>query len=177
MAITDASPPETGSQQLALLLAQPYHELARSMLEGLAKAGFGDLRASHLPILQYLRPAGSRVTELAQLTQIATPSVVYLVNYLAEHDYVERSPDPLDGRAVLVRRTERGWAADRVLHTVTERVTARWIQCMGAATVEQLLTSLQRLAEATRRELLDTRRSRRRRTGREGPAGERATPG
>ena len=119
------------------------------MLDGLAKAGFADLRASHLPVLQYLQPTGSRITELAELVRIATPSVVYLVNYLVDHLYVERISDPVDGRAVLVRRTERGWAADRVLHEVTGRSTARWRQCLGEAAVEQLLVSLERLAEAT----------------------------
>ena len=142
-----------------------------SMLEGLANAGHGDLRVSHLPILQRLRPAGSRITELAEMAQIAQPSVVYLVNFLVDHEYVERFPDPLDGRAVLVRRTERGWAADHVLHAVTDQVTARWSQCIGEAAVEQLLTSLERLADATRPVTSGAGRARRRRTGRTGPAG------
>jgi DNA-binding MarR family transcriptional regulator len=170
MVTSESASRETGSPHLAVLLDQPYQELTGSLLEGLEKAGFGDLRASHLPILQYLRPAGSRITELAELAHIAQPSVVYLVNFLVDHEYVERFPDPLDGRAVLVRRTERGLTADHVLHAVTEQVTARWSQCIGEAAVEQLLTSLERLADATRPVTAGAGRTRRR-TGRVGPAG------
>ena len=171
MATSESASRETGSPHLARLLFQPYQELTGSMLDALKKAGFGDLRASHLPILQHLRPAGSRITELAELAQIAQPSVVYLVNYLVDHAYVERIPDSLDGRAVLVRRTESGWAVDHVLHEATGRVTARWGQCIGEAAVEQLLTSLERLAKASRPVTSGAGRTRRRRTARNGLAG------
>lgn len=37
------------------------------------------------------------------------PSMSYLVRYVEEAGYVEREPDPTDGRAQLIQLTARGW--------------------------------------------------------------------
>ena len=69
--------------------------------------------------------AGSRVTELAQLAQVTKPTVVYLVNDLERLGYVERIPDPADGRAKLVCLTERGVRAQEAARRDRRRNRAR----------------------------------------------------
>src|SRR4051794_6758201 len=56
-----------------------------------------------------------RVSDLAAREGMTQPGVTLLVNRLAEAGYAERLPDPSDGRAALVRITDRGRAllADR----------------------------------------------------------------
>jgi DNA-binding MarR family transcriptional regulator len=50
---------------------------------------------------------GSRVTELAEEAGMTKQSMGELVDYLEERGYVERHPDPRDGRAKIVVLTEK----------------------------------------------------------------------
>lgn len=62
----------------------------------------------------------------------------YLVDYLEEHGYVERRPDPTNRRATLVVFTERGWdeadACAAILDHLDEQLTSR----VGAEKLRQL---------------------------------------
>ena len=78
--------------------------------EGLAEAGFDDVRPAHTTVFQHIKAEGSRLSELAERAQITKQSMGYLVDYLEEHRYVERRADPSDRRASLIFLTEWGWA-------------------------------------------------------------------
>lgn len=53
-------------------------------------------------MFQYLDDAGTTVSVLAERAQITKQSMAELVRHLEVHGYVERVPDPKDGRAKLV---------------------------------------------------------------------------
>jgi len=72
-------------------------------------------------------------------------SVSELIDYLEKRDYVERVPDPRDRRAVLVRRTERGWNVNRVARNVVEELQAGWAQQLGREDFDALVRILRRL--------------------------------
>jgi DNA-binding MarR family transcriptional regulator len=72
-------------------------------------------------------------------------SVSELIDYLEERGYVERMPDPKDRRAVLVRRTERGWKVNRVARGVVEELQAGWAQQLGREDFDALVRLLRRL--------------------------------
>jgi DNA-binding MarR family transcriptional regulator len=95
---------------IGILLRDPYLAFSAEVLARLHLAGYADLRAAHLVVFQHIDPDGSRVTDLARRAQMAKPSMAYLVSHLEECGYLERGPDPTDGRAQLVRLTRRGWA-------------------------------------------------------------------
>jgi DNA-binding MarR family transcriptional regulator len=61
-------------------------------------------------VLQYTKPEGSRLTDIAQRAGLTKPTVLAAVDDLQRLGYVERLPDPADGRAKLVRLTPRGAA-------------------------------------------------------------------
>jgi DNA-binding MarR family transcriptional regulator len=86
-------------------------------------AGFEDVRAARLTVLQplFTRPEGARITDLAAWAHVTKPAMVYLVNHLEAHGYVERTADPVDGRAQRVRITERGAAAIHCVRTLVRR--------------------------------------------------------
>ena len=111
------------------------------LLERVAAAGFSDIRIAHTAVFQHVRDAGSRVTELAERAQLTKPTVVYLVNDLEAMGYVERIPDPGDGRAKLVRLTERGLAARQAGRAAVVEIEAEW----GAALGEERLAKLREL--------------------------------
>lgn len=59
-------------------------------------------------MLRNLRSRPRRITELASEERVTQPAITLLVNRLAEKGWVERIPDPSDGRAVLVSLTPAG---------------------------------------------------------------------
>ena len=59
-------------------------------------------------MLRNLRAGPRRITELAAEERVTQPAITLLVNRLAERGWVERIPDPTDGRAVLVSLTAAG---------------------------------------------------------------------
>lgn len=85
-----------------------FHEQA---LEAVHVAGFVEVRESWIGLLRYLTADGVRITELADRLGTTKQAVGQLVNELERAGYLERVPDPSDGRAKLVRMTDRGWGA------------------------------------------------------------------
>lgn len=75
------------------------------------EAGFPEVRESWIGLLRHLDPEGVRSSTLAARLGVTRQATGQLVTELERHGYLERVPDPLDGRAKLVRMTDRGWAA------------------------------------------------------------------
>jgi len=137
---------ETEPYLIGALLAIVAQALFGRTERRLAEEGFPDYRPTHRPVFQYLSPDGSRITDLAERAQITKQSMGELVRYLEERGYVERVPDPRDGRAVLIRRTERGWALNRTARRLVQEIQDEWAAALGEEEMEHLLRLLQRLA-------------------------------
>ncbi len=89
-------------------------------LELLAQAGFPEIRRAHTPVVVNLPPGGVRLTDLAHAAGISKQAMAELVNGLEAHGYLERMPDPTDGRAKLLVMTDRARAA----HAATLQIFA-----------------------------------------------------
>jgi DNA-binding MarR family transcriptional regulator len=124
------------------ILAQ---HINRRVAQSVREHGFTDFRASFHPVFQWCRPEGSRLTELAEWAGVTKPAMSEIVDILVRLGYVERTPDPSDRRATLIRRTERGWEINRVARQVVEAVQAEWSQAIGAEAFSQVLDGLRRL--------------------------------
>lgn len=70
--------------------------------------GYTEVRESWLGMLRHLDPEGTRSTVLADRLEVSKQAAGQLVTELERKGYLERIPDPSDGRAKLVRITERG---------------------------------------------------------------------
>src|SRR5689334_191806 len=99
-----------GSRNLGTLLRDPWLELNARLNARVAERGFADIRPALSVVFQHMRDEGSRITEIAERAQLTKQTVVYLVNELEALGYVERVPDPKDGRAKMVVATARGRA-------------------------------------------------------------------
>ena len=151
MTLPDRSRPRRqwpGASHLGTLLRDPALTINELVSAGLAERGFADFRPAHGTIGQHLKDEGSRVTELAELTQLTKPTVVYLVNELERLGYVERVPDPRDGRAKLVRMTSRGVEAQRAGREIVAQIEADWSALLGERDFERLRELLGRLHDA-----------------------------
>ncbi len=137
-----------GTGHFGALLRDPALAINELVSERLAERGFGDLRTAHGTIGQHIADRGSRVTELAKLAQVSKPTVVYLVNDLERLGYVERIPDPADGRAKLVCFTKRGARAQDEARKIVAEIEQDWSQLLGMRDFATLRALLQRLHKA-----------------------------
>ncbi len=74
-------------------------------------AGYPEVRESWVSLLRHLEPDGVRSSTLGERLGITKQAAGQLVSELERVGYLERVPDPSDGRAKLVRMTERGFGA------------------------------------------------------------------
>jgi DNA-binding MarR family transcriptional regulator len=78
------------------------------------------------------------VTELAARAQVTKASVVAAVDQLERMGYVERVPDPTDGRAKLVRGTERARDAEVAARRAIAATRDAWAEALGRERMDQL---------------------------------------
>ena len=144
------SPSAAASElNLGLLLFIPYRAMEKAVLDALAGAGFDDITPAQARVFQRIDKDGSRLTELAEAAQVTKQTVGFLVDQLERAGYVERTPDPRDGRARLVRVAERGVAAVRASQGVVAKIEARWAAHLGQTRTAQLREALTALREIT----------------------------
>ena len=101
------------------------------MLERLHGAGFADLDAAHLAVLQYPGPAGARPSELAARLGMSKQALNYLLGELERLGYLERVPDPDDLRSKRIALTERGEAIVPVIRGAVAELEAAWADEVG----------------------------------------------
>ena len=132
-------------ENLAILLREPLRVINDVLIERLAATGHEQVRAPHGLVLQYLDDPGSRVGVLAERAGITKQSMAELVAHLEQHGYVERIPDPADGRAKLVRATTRGRAVYAIARDVIDDIEREWTAELGATKMRRLQELLQEL--------------------------------
>jgi len=144
--------PQTTARQrpenLAILLREPFRAMNDELAGRLAERGHPEVRAAHGAVLQFLDDAGTRVSDLAQRAQMTKQSMAQLVAHLEAHGYVERVPDPADGRAKLVRATDRGREVFAVARELVAEVDARLEARLGPAKLQRLRALLEELNDA-----------------------------
>jgi DNA-binding MarR family transcriptional regulator len=136
---------QAGSLMIGALVAIIDQELRRRVTAALHASGFPDYRATYRSIFMWTRAEGSRITELAELAQITQQSMSELVAELERRGYVERIPDPTDRRAVLVRRTERGWQVNAISRRAVAEAQEQWEAQLGAAEYAHMLAALRHI--------------------------------
>lgn len=137
---------------LGHLLSRSGRLLNEEAVAAVRAAGYPEVRDSWVGLLMHLEPEGVRSSVLAERLDITRQAAGQLVSELEKTGYLERVPDPTDGRAKLVRMTERGFGA-----WLTGLDVLRTIEAELAASVDltPLLTAASSLLAA-----LESRRSR-----------------
>jgi DNA-binding MarR family transcriptional regulator len=120
------------------LLRRPYEALLMRLHAELAAAGYADTYPSWgTNLFHHLREGGLRLTELAERTHTTKQAMRYTINQLEAAGYVERVPDPTDGRAKIIRLTERGWEGRRVADEIIASIEHECVQKLGEERMRQ----------------------------------------
>jgi DNA-binding MarR family transcriptional regulator len=133
----------------SLLMFIAQRAAAKRIFEAGRAAGLDDITEAQSRLLAGLDPGGTRVSVLADRALIAKQTATALVDKLERAGYVERVPDPADGRARLVRMTPKGEEAIPVARAEEERIEQEWEQHLGPRRMAQLREALTMLREIT----------------------------
>jgi DNA-binding MarR family transcriptional regulator len=135
-------------ENLGILLRESFRTMNEAVIERLAERGHGEVRYAHGNVFQYLDDAGTRVSVLAQRAGMTKQSMAQLVEHLERHGYLERVPDPADGRAKLVRTTARGKEVFAIVREVVGELEGRIEAALGRAKLDRLRALLKELDAA-----------------------------
>jgi DNA-binding MarR family transcriptional regulator len=140
MTIDPISPPP---RPLPALLTEVKMAAVRKLQSRLTELGHPNIREGYGCVFGFIDiEHGSRLTELAESSGFTKQAVGEAVSELEKHGYVERLPDPTDGRAKIIKLTD--WGVDAVVkgRRVFAEIEAEWANQLGA----ELLASLREAA-------------------------------
>jgi DNA-binding MarR family transcriptional regulator len=131
-------------QPMIRLLNVAANQFTEEFAGKLAAAGLVDLRPGHGCVFGNIDPdGGSRLTELADRAHMTKQSVGEFASDLEQRGYLERVPDPNDGRAKIIRLTEQGRRAYRIGRQLIDELERQWAERYGLERIAALRESLE----------------------------------
>ncbi len=128
---------------LIRLLAEAFDDFSGELMRRVQAAGYTDVRPGHGCLFGNIDPEGSRLTELAERAHMTKQSVGEVASDLEARGYVERVPDPHDGRAKIIRLTERGREAQAIGRGLIDDIERDWAERFGAEHMAALREALE----------------------------------
>jgi DNA-binding MarR family transcriptional regulator len=121
------------------LLGVAFDEFEAELSTRVAAAGHRDIRPGHGCVFGGIDPEnGCRLTDLAERAMMTKQTVGEVVSDLEKLGYVERVPDPDDGRAKIIRLTPKGREAYAVGRRLIEELERDWADRFGEDRVAAL---------------------------------------
>jgi DNA-binding MarR family transcriptional regulator len=93
---------------------------------------------------------GDRLTSLAERADMTKQAVGEVASELESIGYVERVPDPSDGRAKIIRLTARGREAYDIGFAIFDEIRDRWAERYGAERVDGMVELLNEIVADVR---------------------------
>jgi DNA-binding MarR family transcriptional regulator len=132
-----------------VLLFIPYRHMETRILQAIRDAGYDDVTLAQARVFQRITPGGSRLTDLAEQSQMTKQSVAGLVDEVERMRYVRRVPDPDDRRARLIQIDKRGRQAAKAAQVAHNQIQAEWRSHLSTRRFNQLRELLEDLREIT----------------------------
>lgn len=133
---------------LALLLLGGFRQLAEEATDRLAARGHPGIRPAHDFALRAVVAGAASVSDVGRSTSVSKQAAAKTVAFLEDNGYVQRRPDPDDGRRARLTVTDRGHALMREGEAVFDDLRAEWETLVGRDRVTEVQDALQRLLEA-----------------------------
>ena len=126
------------------LLNVAANQFADEFTEKLSAVGLDDLRPGHGCVFGNIDPEnGSRLTELAERANMTKQSVGDFASELEQLGYLERVPDPHDGRAKIIRLTDQGSRAYWIGRQLIDELEGEWSERYGVERIAALRDGLE----------------------------------
>ncbi|MGH2713925.1 MAG: MarR family winged helix-turn-helix transcriptional regulator [Thermoleophilaceae bacterium] len=136
---------------LPAVLAQVKNFAVQEMFGRMTDAGFDDVREGHGCVFGFIDlEHGSRLTDLADRSGLTKQAVGEAVAELESKGYVERVADPWDGRAKIIKLTERGHEACLTGRRLFAEIEAEWAERYGEERVAGLRECAEEIAASYR---------------------------
>jgi DNA-binding MarR family transcriptional regulator len=137
--------PDDAPHHLMYLVDVVRRRFGEAIRIELADHPYTDVRRSELRLLLLVTPAGTSLSELADLTGITKQSLSEFVERLQRAGYLTTETNPADRRVKLIRATERGEAARQRILAAGQAVEDAWRSQVGPNrfdTMREVLTDL-----------------------------------
>jgi DNA-binding MarR family transcriptional regulator len=134
---------------LIRLLGLVFTNFQEELYRRLAAAGFDDIRPGHGCVFGNIDAReGLRLTDIAERARMTKQSVGEATTDLERRGYLERIPDPADGRVKIIRLTDRGREAQQVGRNLIDEIEREWSERYGEARVAALRDALETITVA-----------------------------
>jgi DNA-binding MarR family transcriptional regulator len=133
----------TSRAPLIRLLDVAFDDFSDEVYRRVEAAGIRDIRPGHGCVFGNIEPEGSRLTDLAERARMTKQSVGEMASDLERRGYVERVPDPSDGRAKIIRLTARGREVQALGRRLIDDVEREWAERYGEERVAALREALE----------------------------------
>jgi DNA-binding MarR family transcriptional regulator len=140
-----------GRRNIGVLLQQLARDFERRARGRLRARGHTELLPSHQVVFNNLGRNGTRLTVLAHHAGMTKQAMGQIIDDLEQLGYVERTPDPEDGRAKIVRFTAAGHEFVCDAAEMLDEVWREYSALLGAQELDQLQDTLHKLWRAARR--------------------------
>jgi DNA-binding MarR family transcriptional regulator len=130
------------------LLRMAWQAHRDRMFECLNGAGYPEVTRAQFALFRWPGVDGMRPGEVADLAGLSKQAVNDTLGELERAGYIERHPDPGDGRARIVRLTDRGRELQRAAHETSRTLERAWSESLGEERFAVLRETLQEMIAA-----------------------------
>ncbi|MEU3934399.1 MarR family transcriptional regulator [Streptomyces sp. NPDC029044] len=134
-----------GPVPLPALLSQAKDITVEQLHRQLADEGFEGLRYRHGSVFRFIAPEGSRLTALAEQSGLSKQALGEVVDELERLGYVERTADPNDRRAKLIRLTDLGTKGQLAAARILGDMERNWVKHFGRDGIAMLRRTLEEI--------------------------------
>jgi DNA-binding MarR family transcriptional regulator len=137
---------------LPALLNEAKDLVIAELHERLGQEGFPEVRPGHGRVIRFIEPEGSRLTDVAEQAGLTKQAAGEVISDLESLGHLERFSCPDDGRAKIIRLTDRGRACVATAERIFADIESRWASQFGERRVATLRAVLEEVTKSARAE-------------------------
>jgi DNA-binding MarR family transcriptional regulator len=137
--------PESYDDNIGRLLQLALRDFQTRCAEKLHARGYTQLTATHLTILSYIDPAGTRIVTLAERAGMTKQSMGDFIRELETQGYVERSQDTHDKRASIIKLVQTNSAFLVDAFAIMAEIQTEYDSVLGSGGLDNLRALLKAL--------------------------------
>lgn len=133
---------ELRQEHIGRLLLRAHRAFSEQALRKLRQRGHTHLSMVHTTLLPHLDVNGTQATVLAERVGITKQAAGRIIADLEREGYVQRLPDPVDQRAIMIIFTDAGRQFLVDAYHVKKEIEEEYTALLGAERMQQLRSSL-----------------------------------